>query len=280
MKKIFALIIFICAFTVLSGCSPDHYVIEKLYWHAQKQAGQIFKNPHASPPKELERAVSALNKFIHDHPQNNLSIDAEFTIARLYIVKEEYDKARAQLKMLLDKYSKSETICSEAVFLIANSYEIENKWDLAIGKYKKIMQEYPKTLKGLSAPIYIAQHYKVKYQPDKMLAAYQEAAAHYKALAKEYPDSPLAYNAYTLTAECYIEIKDGQNTIDTFNTIIRNFKGKFNLDAVLLNMALTYENVLKDTVKAKETLQTLLKDYPHSRLIKTAETLLKEQDKK
>lgn len=280
MKRIVALIIFIFAFAFLAGCGSDQYAIERKYWQAQKQAEKIFKNPHASPPKELEKVVKILNNFAQKYPKSNLAVNAEFNIARLYIVKGGYDKARIQLRTLINKHRESQPICSEAIFLIGNSYEIEDKWNLALEQYKKIMQEYPTTLRGLDIPIYIAQHYKIKYQPDKMVNAYQEAMGYYKMLVDKYPNSPFAYSVHNLVAQCYIALKDWQNAISTFNTIIENYKGKVNLDGVLVEMAFIYNNELKDKVKAKEALERLLKDYPKSRFVKAANNLLKELDKK
>ncbi len=280
MKRLIFSVIFVVISVSLTGCANDQYAIEKQYWQAQKQAEKIFKNPHVSPPKELERVVNTLNKFAQKYPKSNLAVDAEFNIARLYIVKEEYDKARTQLRMLVDKYSKSAGICSEAVFLIGNSYEIEDKWNLALEQHKKIMQEYPTTPRGLDIPIYIAQHYKIKYQPDKMIAAFQEAIGHYKALADKYPNSQLGLRAHMLIGECYIALKDWQNAINSFNIIIEKYKDKANLDGVFMDMALIYNRELKDKVKAKETLERLIKDYPRSRWVKTATALLKELDKK
>jgi TolA-binding protein len=277
MKKL----IFILLLTILlSGCGNDQYAIEKRYWKMQKQAEKIFKNPAASPPHELERVVNLLNGFVKKFPGNRLSLESEFNIARLYIVKEEYDKARAQLKTLLDKYNKSQAICSEAVFMIGNSYEIEDKWNSALGQYKKIMQEYATTLRGISVPIYIAQHYKIKYQPEKMIAAFQDAIEHYQALAGKYPDSPLAYQADKLVAECYLALKDWQNAISTFNTMIEKFKGKVDPGEALLSIALIYKKELKDDVRSKQALEQLIKDYPKSRFFKTAEALLKGVNKK
>lgn len=280
MKKILSAIIFISIAALLTGCGNDQYAIEKRYWSIQKQAEKIFKNPAASPPRELERVVNLFNSFAKKFPKNTLSLESEFNIARLYIVKEEYNKARAQLKMLLEKYNKSQGICAEAVFMIGNSYEIEDKWDSALGQYKKIMQEYSMTLRGISIPVYIAQHYKIKYQPDKMIAALQEAIAHYRALADKYPDSPLAYQADKLVAECYLALKDWQNAISTFNTMVEKFKGKVDPGEALLSIAVIYKKELKDSANAKQALEQLIKDYPKSRFFKNAEALLKEVDKK
>ena len=48
------------------------------------------------------------------------------------------------------------------------------------------------------------------------------------------------------------------------------------MDTVMLDMALIYQRELKDNVKAKETLEMLIKDYPKSRLVKLANDLLKK----
>lgn len=280
MKRFLCALIFICGLTLLAGCESDQYAVEKKYWQTQKQAEKVFKNPHATPPRELERVVRLLNKFIDKHPNTNLSLDAAFNISRLYIVTEEYDKARTQLKAILNKYAKSDSVSAEAVFLIGNSYEIEDKWGLALEQYKKIMLQYPTTLRGLDIPIYIAQHYKIKYQPDKMVAALGEAILHYKALANKYPVSPLGLRADSLVAECYIALKDWPNVINSFNLIIDKYKGKVDVGGTLIDMALVYNRELKDKVKARQTLERLIKEFPKSKLIETATALLKEWEKK
>lgn len=280
MAKSRILALFIGLSILLSGCGSDPYAIEKKYWQVQREAEKIFKNPYASPPKELEKAVKALNNFALKYPQSNLAVDAAFNIARLYIVKEEYDKGRTQLNSILNKYKKSEGICAEAVFLIGNAYEMEDKWDLALLEYKKIMQLYPATVRGLDIPIYITQHYKVKYQPDRMITALAESISHYKVLADKYPDSPLSLRAHTLVADCYVALKDWKNAINSFNFIIETYKDKFRIDGILLNLALIYNQELKDKTKTKETLERLIRDYPKSQLVKTAQAMLKELEKK
>lgn len=274
MRKIIFLIL---VTALIGGCSNDQYAIERKYYRLSKQAGKIFANPHATPPQELERVVKLLDSFAKKYPKSNLALNAEFNIARLYIVKKEYAKARAQLKQLLNQYSaQSKAISSEIVFLTGNSFEIENKWGLALLQYKKIMQEYPITTRGINIPIYIAQHYKIKYQPDKMIGAYQEAISHYKALAGQYPGSALSFNAEALVAQCYIAMKEWASAIDAFNNLIAAYKSKINMDTVMLDMALIYQRELKDNIKAKEILERLIKDYPKSRLIKLANDLLKK----
>lgn len=265
----------------IASCSNDQYTVEKHYFSAQRQAEKIFKNPLATPPNELEKTVTTFSNFVTQHPQTALAVEAEFIIAKLYMVKEEYEKTRLQLKKIISDYAKFPDICSEAAFLIGSSYEIDRKWDLALEQYKKLMQKYPATRKSLQVPIYIARYYKTKFQPDKMIAAYQEAITHYKMLTEKYPNSVLAYTAYTLMARCQMATKNWQAAVNVFTTMREEYKNsKIMKDGILLNIALIYAKEIKNNAKAKEALETLIKEYPHSRLIKAANKFLEEINKK
>jgi TolA-binding protein len=276
MKKNICLIFIVVSFFFLSGCGSDQYAIEQQYWKAQRRAEKIFNNPDASPPRELAKVVSLFQNFSKRNSTDKLAIEADFNIARLYLVKDEYELARTQLKAIMNKYVKSDAVCAEATFMVGNSYEMEDNWAAALGQYKKIIRDYPLTVRGLSVPVYIAQHYKVKYQPDKMIAAYQEAIAHYRQLSDKYPATPLAFNVDLLVANCYSAIKEWHSAIDTLNSIITKYKGKIKMDAIFLNMALIYNKELKDNKSAKEILNKLIQDYPDSRIIPAAKKLLKE----
>jgi len=277
MKRSVYCILAFCFATSLVGCANDQFAVEKEFWHLQKQAGKILTNPDATPTRELETAVNKFDTFVKKYPQNYLAIEAEFNIARLYLVKKEFSAARDRLSAIVKKHIKSAVVCSEAAFLTGNSYELANNWDLALQQYKKLIQDYAITPRGLSLPIYIAQQYQTKYQPDKMLEAYQEAITHYRELALKYPDSPLAFNAHFLVAKCYMVIKDWQNAVNSLRAMIEKYKGKVALDEVLMNIAVIYDRQLNDKVKAREALEQLKKDYPKSRLVKAATALLKNQ---
>lgn len=278
MKKCRALLVILLSL-FLFGCSNDQYAIEKQYYGTIKEAEKIFKNPHASPPNELQRVVAILSDFSRKYPKSNLAVDAEFSIARLYIVKEEYQTARKQLQKIINTYTQSKILCSEALFLVGNSYEIENKWDSALAEYKKIMRDYPATPSGINTPIYIIQHYKIKFQPDKMMEASRDAIKHYNTLSESFPKTPLAYRAQSLIAQCYMVLKDWQGAINTYNSIIDTYKGKIGTDGTLLEIALIYKRELKDEKKAKDTLEQFIKEYPQSKLLNFAKSLLKEVKK-
>lgn len=273
MKKI-AIFAIISSVVILSGCINDDYSIEKRYYSIQKTAAYIFKNPEVAPKKELDRSVNALNNFIQKYPENKLALEAEFTIGRLFIVKKEYEMARAYLNNMLNKHSSSEPICSEILFLKGNSYEIEDRWGAANSVYQKIIQQYPLTLRGLSTPIYVAQHYKIKYAPDLMAAAYQEAIAHYKTLINNSSDDKLSFMLNQVIAQSYAELKDWQGVANTFHSMLIRYKNKAGIEVVMLNLAEIYKLKLNNKAKALEMLQTLIQEYPKSKYVKPAKEMI------
>jgi TolA-binding protein len=263
----------------LAGCTNDQYAIEQQYWKLQKRAKAILINPDATPPQALEKIIVSLNNFIRKYRENPLAIEARFNIARLYNAKKEFDKARGQLKGVISEFAQSAAICSEATFLIGYSYQLQERWDSALAQYKKIMKDYPTTLKGLDVPIYIAQYYRVKVQPDKMISAYKDAIAHYRGLAAQYPNSAMAFITDKLAAQCQVMLKDWQQAAGSYEKIISEYKGKVDISDILLESALIYYRELKNKARAQEILKGLLKDYPKSRFAKVAATLLKEMEK-
>ena len=262
MKYFLVSIFLVCTFFLFAGCSSDQYGIERSYWQIQKQADRIFGNPEASPPLELQKLVSRLDSFSAKYPKSNLAIDADFTSARLYIVKSEFDSARSKLRSIIDKYNNSPSVCVEALFLIGNTYELQDKWSLASEQYKKIIREYPQTQRGLDMPVYIVQHYKIKDQPEKMNIALQEAVAHYNLMAEKYPNTRLALSSYLLAAQCYGQLNDWRSAVNTYEIVLSKFKNKINLSGVLFESALIYDQQIKDKSKAQSALSQIISEYP------------------
>ncbi len=276
MKRSFAIFgIVIVSAALLAGCGNDQYSIEKQFWYAGKQADRIFANPHATPPNELQRVIGILGKFAKKYPETALSLEAEFTIARLCLATKEYEAGRKQLQLIMEKYAKNTGICSEATFLNGNSYELQDKWGLALEQYQKIIREYPFTPRGISTPMYIAEHYKVKFEPEKMRQALQEAISHYQGLALRFPNSRISFTAHTLIAQCYMGLQDWQNAIGALDTLINRYRTKVPVDEFIVNKAAIYSRELNDKATAKEILQRFIKDYPRSGLVATAKQMLK-----
>jgi TolA-binding protein len=280
MKKNSWIIVVSLLVMFLCGCSAnDHYIIEKKFYRIKKETNRIYNNPFASPPKELERVVELLKNFVQVYPNNNLTIKAEFEIAQLYAVKEEFDKAREQLTAIINKYADNRSIVTEAIFLTGQTYQAQENWNQALEQYKKIIRQYPATVAGLRMPIYIANYYKFKHQPEKMISAYQDAAKHYKSLNSSTNNPLLKYITSGLLARSYVSLKEWENALATYDAMLSEYTGKVNMDTILMEMALIYSRELKRKDKTKEVLAQLLKQYPKSRFAKAAQKILKEMSK-
>lgn len=280
MKKIIPVTGFLLCVLMLSGCMNDQYSIEKRYWYAKRQAARIFINPDGSPPFELTKAVNKLYSFSKQYPKTQLAVDADFTIADLFIAKKEYAKARAYLQSMIGKYKSSPVICAEATFVLGKSYEIDDQWGYALQHYKNIMRDYPITPRGLSTPMYMASYYKKKYSPDKMMSAYQDAIAFYKGLSAKYPNTPLAFKVELLVAQCYGALNDWKSAVNTLEDVATTYRRKVRIDDVLMGIATIYKKELKDDFKAKEKLKQIILEYPNGKMSKAAQAILKELEKK
>lgn len=279
-KRFFLIFILLNLFFVLAGCGNSPYSIEREYWYLQNRAKKIFVNPDASPNRQVNKIISALNNFAKRHPDTSLEISAEFSIANLYIAKKEYSLARQQLQNIIVKHNNLDSVCSEALFLTGNSYELEDKWPQALLKYNEVTSRYPVTKRGMDVPLYIAQYYKTKYQPDKMREAYNQAANHYVRLSQANLDTKLGFTAVLLATEAKFAIKDFQGCINIFDSVVKNYKNEDMQASAMMNMALIYLNGFKDKTKTKETLQSLINNYPKNRIVNNAKKFLKELEKK
>ena len=276
MKRLSGLLLLTILF-VLAGCTgTDQYSIEKKYWKARKLKDMIVAQPEDYTATDLEKAVLTLKDFIQEYPATTFAIESKLDIATLYMVKSEYEKARDQLREIVDDPASSQLLCSEALFLIGNSYQVEGKWEMALAEYQKIKQDYPQTSRGLDMPIYIARYYKSTSQPKKMTSAYREAIEFYTQLSQEYPNTQLGFYVSRLAGRCHMELKDWAKALGVFQNIIDTYSGKIDLDDILMNIAIIYAHELKDIEKASLALEQLVKDYPKSRLIKPAEFMLRE----
>lgn len=263
----------------ITGCADDQYAVERRYWFLKKQAAKIFNNPEVSPPRELENVVSSHRNFIKKYPDNVLALKAGFDIASLYTAKKEFENARAQLDAMLKKYGSNAIISSEIITTIGGTYEIEGKWGQALEQYNKVIKEYPLTQAGFSMPMYIAKYYERTYQPDRAIAVYHQAIGHYQELADKYSGTPVSLSASLSIVDCYVGLADWASAAKTLEAILRDYKDKINLDALMMNTSLLYLSKIKDEFRAKELLQGLINDYPKSRYAGPAKALLKKLSK-
>jgi tetratricopeptide (TPR) repeat protein len=272
---LFALIL--CAF--LAGCGQDEYAIEREYYHAQKDAAAVASNPEAVPPLELKRVVDTLGSFAVRYPGTNVALDAQFTVARLYVVVKQYAKGQEEFTRIGQAYAKSEQVNSEVLFLSGVAYEEQGDWNAALKQYNTLMKSYPRTPRGLEVPLHIALRYKSKLQPENMMDSLREAVTHYENLALQAPGTQLALQARMLAAQSYSGLEDWKDAVKTLEAIIKDFKDKIQTEKIQFQVVEIYAGPLKDPAAAKDILNKLIAANPKGPVYKAATQMLKQLEK-
>ncbi|MGE5307661.1 MAG: tetratricopeptide repeat protein [Deltaproteobacteria bacterium] len=268
-----AILAIACAAALFSGCSSrDQYSTEKAYWRLSRQLDRISKNSSAVPEYEVESVIRQFDVFIKAHKDSPLAVESQFLIARVYIGRGELEKARGHLQKVFDAYSLTE-VKAESLFLTGTTYE-DTDWDKARSYYARVVSEYPRTRRGLGTPLYIAECYRKRFEPEKMLAAYDEAVRRYLSFADSYPGTSLAFESCLLASSCYGGLKDWRSSVKMLERVLVEFKDRVAMDSILMNIALIYRNQLKDTGRMKEALARLVQEYPRSPLANTARFLM------
>ncbi len=262
---------------VVAGCSAaDQYSLEREYWKLGKLSERIAENPDATPWPEAERVARMFADFSERHPGTNLAASSDFSVARIYMMKHDPERARKQLEAVAGKYV-SPDIKAEAYFMIGTTWQ-ESDWPKALENFAKVTDEFPTTNRGMGMPLYIAEYYRDHFQPDKMNEAYNDAIRHYGAIADKFPGSPVAFRAGVMISSCYGGLKDWRNAVRTLEELVPEFGSKVRMDGVLMSIALIYRNELGDADRYRDTLDRLVREYPGGQLEKTAKALLKSPD--
>jgi tetratricopeptide (TPR) repeat protein len=277
MKKNVRFYLALAAVLILStGCAQDQYSIERELWRLKKQSVRVAANPDGTSPHEFERTLKSVEEFTQKHKDNVVVIEADFIIARLYISRKNFEKARLKLNDMAQKYSRAQIIQPEILFMKGNTYEMEDRFDLALEQYRKIIANYPLSKRGFGLPLAIGAYYQKKSLSGKSAEAYNSAAGHYLALSAKYPDSRAGLNAGAMAALCYARLGQWQKAADTLESISVSFKNTGSVDGVLWQLAVLYKQQIRDNARARAVVERLMRDYPSSRFIPGARSLIKQ----
>lgn len=274
-KGFYAGITFIAFVCALTGCESKEFRAERKMWKAHRLAQEVYKNPKATPPMQLQKAQDAYREMIEKYPNSLFAIQAQFSIGHLYLVMNEYENARNEYKKLINDCEKKGNLCAEGVFAIGNAYEAEGKWDQALETYRKIMEAYPFSTKSLDLPIYVIRHYKKEKDDKGIVRSTDEAVSYYTGLKARTEAPKGAFILQSLITRSYLESGMWQDAMDQLDKLVRDYPDQDPTQSLWIK-ALIYHNKLKDKEKAREMLERIVNDYPQSRLAKTSQELLKK----
>ena len=102
---------------------------------------------------------------------------------------------------------------------------------------------------------------------------YKRAAAALQDFVKRFPESPYASNAQYWLGNAYYAQRDYKNAIAAQEVVATTYASSAKAPDALLNIATSYAE-LKDKVRAKKTLQTLVSKFPDSQAAQSAKDRL------
>lgn len=275
MKNKLRVLVVFCAILGLSACESTVFRAERQLWRAHKLSKAIYQNPKGTPPFQFARAEDAYRAIMKKYPDSIFAIQSQFSIGHLYLVRGEFEKARAEYKKLTTDCGRKGSRCTDAYFAIGNSYELQENWVSALANYRKIITSFPLSSKGLDLPIYIVSHYRRAKDEANVKLSVSEAVTHYEAQKSKVQAEQGDYILQSLIARTYMEAGYWLDAVGSLNKLIRDYPKQNTQDAYFLK-AVIYNNKLKDKNKAKAELQQIVTLYPGSKLAKQAAVFLKK----
>src|SRR5205823_9431464 len=92
----------------------------------------------------LDAKISTMNEVLSQFPNSDFADDASFEIAYTYFLKNDGDKAKAQLQAMIEKYPRSSYIPRAILTTGLIDYNA-NQDDAAVESFKKVIASYPQT---------------------------------------------------------------------------------------------------------------------------------------
>jgi hypothetical protein len=83
-----------------------------------------------------------------------------------------------------------------------------------------------------------------------------------------------------MASACYRGLHDWKSSIQVLEQLFNDFSSTLVMDKLLMTIALTYKNQLKDETGMRAALERLVRQYPRSQLAGTARVLMRTLEKK
>ena len=282
MKKILIILssILVGIFVILSLLDRNgEYNAEKMIWKTNQKFFELTKDPNSIPDKIFLQLDKEYELIANRFPNSPLAKKAYVSIARMYLVKKDYQTVRNKVQIIFEKYPKDTAMCAEATSLIGKSYELSGDWPNALRVYNDLMQKYPTTEIGLNVPLYIANYYQTNKSAANAQQAYDTAIVYYKKIASDYSNSVIEFKSLGLLANCYFFKKMWREGVVTLGDLLIKYpSGEFlsfhEIDLLLKTMNTISVTQLKDYALPIQIYQNFITQHPKHDLNKLLKKII------
>ncbi len=226
MKKIWAVYagILISVFVVFSLCDlKSDYLAERQVWRIDQKLQKYAREPQVIPRFSYEQLISSYRRVIKQFPESYLCPKIYTQIAGAHFLKKDYEAARAEYQVILEKYPQNTELLTRTQFNIAKTYEAAGQWSQALRVYDSLKKDHEQTIVGMSVPLYLADHYQRQGEGQLFLQAAQEAVEQYQSLIARFPDSAVEFNASQFLSDVYVLQKRWTEGVEARGKILLKF---------------------------------------------------------
>jgi len=242
-------------------------------------------------------AIEAWEKLIRSYPMAERSAEAGFRTGDTYFKALEYEKARALFRWVVENHPLSEFARSSQL-AIAQGYYNQRNFDEAIREFQKFLDLFPTSPEAVSARKGMEMCYYqkglesteamqlfVEKFPQSELAAdgqyqiahkyfdggdYKQAIDEFLKVGVNFPNSSYAPDALLLAAECALNLKNWERTIEIYTRYLNYYPQGKERDGVYFNLATSYFS-LKDYANAMGNFKAVVDSFPNSSYVVNAQ---------
>jgi tetratricopeptide (TPR) repeat protein len=248
---------------VLSGCSDNRYLAEKLLWQAQQEMTSIASGGVADLKESQYDDIIALYQNVSDTcPLEPAAAKAQFLIADIYTVQGKYREAQAELNGIINNFSATPEFAAQAQFTIGKLYESQGKWPKAEKEYEKLIDLYPLTTVGLTTPVYVIRYYQSLNDKEGEDRAYKQAVRHYEKISEDFAETDIAPAIQDYLASLYATHGNFEKAIEVWKKTMFSFPASDLAIKAFLSVADIYANGLNDFPNAILSYEAFIESYP------------------
>lgn len=222
--------------------------------------------------KDLQKAIETYEDFVKRNPGSKIIRYAKFQIGRLYLLKEDFAKARQFFGELVRDYPGDGELRASSQLAIAASYEKQGSADKAMEIYHKLKNDFAGNMSSLGIPLFIAQRYLKEDRVQEAENAFKEAIAGYEEIIKEKPNTAYAEGARNFLSLAYISQKKWEQAIDSLKASADTHPNDPRSAKSLFTIAAIYRRQLGEPEKAIEIYEKFIEQYPGHALASLAKS--------
>ncbi len=262
----------LCLILATSGCS-NAYNGERLYWKAQQLYLPIGQDRANRTPERIAKVIRAYEVVIKRVPHTVWAARAHVVIASLDIMQQQHEQGRQAYAKILKDYSQFPDLCVVARYAIARSFEAQGKWEEAARAYQELADSHPWTTTGLQAPLYVANGYATRRQPEAATSASERAVNFYTKLIPNAPSPALMLQAKGYLAVALDQLGKWEEAAALLEEL-RQRPDSMNRPLVLLALGIIYQRQVGSREHAKALYTELIDQFPAHRLAQIAKEKL------